>query len=169
VQGVLVGPTVKRLGERRTLLIGLAMGAIGFAVYAFATNGATFLVGVPIVGLCGLAGPAVQSLMSRLVTASEQGELQGAVGALFGITAMVGPGLFTQVFAASIGEHALAVSGRRVSRRGRPDFGRDGRRAARLARPRSRQEAVSRTGDARTRRTCRWRCVTVCSRPRDQL
>jgi len=51
-------------------------------------------------------GPAVQSLMSRLVKASEQGELQGAIGALFGITAMVGPGLFTQVFAASIDEHA---------------------------------------------------------------
>jgi DHA1 family tetracycline resistance protein-like MFS transporter len=106
VQGVLVRPTVGRFGERRTLLIGLAMGAIGFVVYAFATNGTTFLVGVPIVGLCGLAGPAVQSLMSRLVKASEQGELQGAIGALFGITAMVGPGLFTQVFAASIDEHA---------------------------------------------------------------
>jgi len=106
VQGVLVGPAVKRLGERRTLLFGLAMGAVGFAVYAFAPNGATFLLGVPIVGLCGLSGPAVQSLMSRLVDPSEQGELQGANGALFGITAMIGPGLFTQVFAASIGLHA---------------------------------------------------------------
>jgi DHA1 family tetracycline resistance protein-like MFS transporter len=106
VQGGLVGPPVRKLGERRTLLIGLAAGACGFAVYAAAPSGALFLAGIPLVALWGLAGPAVQSLMSRRVTTSEQGELQGANGALFGIAAMIGPGLFTQAFSYSIGEHA---------------------------------------------------------------
>jgi DHA1 family tetracycline resistance protein-like MFS transporter len=106
VQGGLVGPLVRKLGERRTLLIGLAAGACGFAVYAAARSGALFLAGIPLVALWGLAGPAVQSLMSRRVTTSEQGELQGANGALFGIAAMIGPGLFTQAFSYSIGEHA---------------------------------------------------------------
>ena len=106
VQGALVGPLVRKVGERRTLLIGLALGACGFAVYAFAQTGPLFLAGIPLVGLSGLAGPAVQSLMSRRVAPSEQGELQGANGALFGISAMIGPGLFTQTFSYSIGGHA---------------------------------------------------------------
>ena len=106
VQGGLVRVVVRHLGERRTLLVGLAGGALGFAVHAFAQNGALFTVGIPLVGLCGLAGPAVQSLMSRRVARNEQGGLQGANGALFGISAMIGPGLFTQSFAISIGPDA---------------------------------------------------------------
>jgi DHA1 family tetracycline resistance protein-like MFS transporter len=106
VQGGLVGTVVRHLGERRTLRAGLVAGALGFAVYAFAPNGALFALGIPLAGLCGLAGPAVQTLMSRRVARNEQGELQGANGALFGISAMIGPGLFTQTFAFSIGERA---------------------------------------------------------------
>jgi len=99
VQGALVGPAVRRLGERRVLLTGLACGAIGFFGYGIAPNGALFLAAVPIVALWGLASPAAQGIMTRHVGASEQGELQGATGSLMGIAALIGPWLFASTFA----------------------------------------------------------------------
>jgi DHA1 family tetracycline resistance protein-like MFS transporter len=102
VQGALVGPLVRRLGERRVMLMGLAAGAAGFLVYAFAPSGALFLAGIPLVGLWGLAGPAVQGLLTRHVGPSVQGELQGAMGSLQGIATMIGPVMFANVFAFSI-------------------------------------------------------------------
>jgi DHA1 family tetracycline resistance protein-like MFS transporter len=106
VQGALVGPAVRRLGERRTLLLGLVAGALGFTVYGLAPSGLLFLAGVPLVALWGLSGAAGQGIMTRRVSPSEQGQLQGANGSIIGIAAMIGPGLFTGTFALFIGEDA---------------------------------------------------------------
>jgi MFS transporter, DHA1 family, tetracycline resistance protein len=108
VQGALVGPVVARLGERRTLLLGQILGAIGFAVYAFAGTGPLFWLGVPIMGLWGLSGPALQALMTRRVGSDEQGRLQGAISSLNGIAAMLGPAVFAAAFARSIAPHLAA-------------------------------------------------------------
>jgi len=102
VAALFVGPLVKRLGERRALLIGLSFGALGFAVYGWAPSGGWFLAGIPLFAIWGLAGPAFQALMSRRVEASAQGRLQGALASLSGITGMIGPPLFTQIFAFGI-------------------------------------------------------------------
>ena len=102
MSAVLVGPAVRWLGERRAVLTGLLFGAAGFALYGLAPTGALFLVGVPVMSLWGIAGPAMQSQMTRRVAPSEQGQLQGALGSMRGITGMVGPLLFTQVLAAAI-------------------------------------------------------------------
>jgi MFS transporter, DHA1 family, tetracycline resistance protein len=104
VQGALVGQLVRRLGERRTLLTGLAFGVSGFGVSAIAATGAAFLAAIPLVALAGLAGPSTQGMMTRLVDPTQQGALQGANGAVLGFAAMIGPGLFTQIFAAFIGD-----------------------------------------------------------------
>jgi DHA1 family tetracycline resistance protein-like MFS transporter len=98
VQGGLVRPIVKHLGERRTLLLGLSFGAAGFAIYGLAESGAMFLLGIPVMALWGLFGPASQGLMTGHVSASEQGQLQGALSSLMGIAGVIGPGLFTQTF-----------------------------------------------------------------------
>ncbi len=102
VQAGVIGPVVRRIGERAALLLGLLCGAAGFAVYSLATTGTLFLIGVPAVALWGLAGAASQGLMTRRVGLSEQGQLQGANGSVRGITELIGPGLFTQSFAYSI-------------------------------------------------------------------
>ena len=104
VQGVLVGPSVRRFGERRVLLAGLCAGSVGFIVYAFAPTGAMFMSGVVVVALWGLASPAAQGLMTRHIGPSEQGELQGANGSILGIATMIGPTLFAGTFAYFIGE-----------------------------------------------------------------
>jgi len=106
VQGGLVRQVVRHFGERRSLLAGLLFGAAGFAIYGAAESGFIFLLGVPVMALWGLAGPSGQSLMSRRVALNEQGRLQGANSSIMGIAGMVGPGIFTLVFASFIGPQA---------------------------------------------------------------
>jgi DHA1 family tetracycline resistance protein-like MFS transporter len=103
VQGGLVRPAVKRLGARQTLFIGLVAGFAGFVVAGIAPTGWAFICGIPLLSLWGLTGPAVQSLMTQRVSASEQGRLQGATSSLTGVAQMIGPSLFTYTFALFIG------------------------------------------------------------------
>jgi DHA1 family tetracycline resistance protein-like MFS transporter len=99
VQGGLIGPITNRLGERRTVLIGLLCGAVGFFVYGIAPEGWIFCLGIPVMAFWGLAGPATQSLMTRRVSGGEQGQLQGAIASINSVTGLIGPMLFTQTFA----------------------------------------------------------------------
>jgi MFS transporter, DHA1 family, tetracycline resistance protein len=103
VQGGLIGRTVQRFGERTTLIMGLGFGVAGFAVFALAPTGVLFWSGIPLLSLWGFASPSALGLMSRRVSASEQGQLQGANASLMGVANMLGPGLFTQVFALFVG------------------------------------------------------------------
>jgi DHA1 family tetracycline resistance protein-like MFS transporter len=105
VQGFLAGRVVKALGERQTILVGLVAGAAGFTIQAMAPNGAIYASGVIFMSLWGLMGPALQSVMTRLVSPSEQGQLQGANSSVLGIATLIGPLLFTQTFATFIGAH----------------------------------------------------------------
>jgi DHA1 family tetracycline resistance protein-like MFS transporter len=106
VQGGLVKSMTARLGERRTLLLGLLCGAAGFCIYGLAPNGVLYYCGIPIMAFWGLAGPSAQTLMSRRVSTSEQGQLQGALGSLMGIAGLMGPVIFTETFAFFIGPRA---------------------------------------------------------------
>jgi DHA1 family tetracycline resistance protein-like MFS transporter len=103
VQGALVRPLVKRLGERRALLLGLSCGLVGFILYGLAPTGALFLIGIPVMSLWGFFGPASQAMMSSRIGPSDQGQLQGALSSLMGIAGMIGPTIFTQTFAYFIG------------------------------------------------------------------
>jgi DHA1 family tetracycline resistance protein-like MFS transporter len=102
VQIFLIKRAVKILKERRAMAVGLIFGAIGFAVYGFASTGTAFWLGVPVIALWGIATPSLQAVMTRLVDMKEQGRLQGALASLTGLASLIGPTLFTQIFAASI-------------------------------------------------------------------
>jgi len=106
VSGGLVGPYVKKFGERFSVLSGLCYGVLGFLGFALASRGWMLLASIPLIALWGVAGPAIQSLMSRRVDHSSQGKLQGAINSLRSITTMVSPVLFTQVFAHAISPHS---------------------------------------------------------------
>ena len=106
VQGVMVGPMVRRFGDRPVMLAGLLCGAAGFCAYGLAPTGVLFLAAVPVVALWGLASPTAQGLMSQQVGASQYGELQGAAGAVMGVATMFGPTLFATTFAWFIGADA---------------------------------------------------------------
>ena len=102
VQMFLVGPTVARIGERRTLLLGLAAGAAAFIWYGWASIGWVYLLGAPVFALTGFIMPGLQGLMTRKVEPWEQGQLQGANQSLTGIAAMAGPSVFGLIFAWSL-------------------------------------------------------------------
>jgi MFS transporter, DHA1 family, tetracycline resistance protein len=106
VQGVAIGPIVKRFGERRALLLGLACGAAGFLIFGAAPTGALFWLGIPVMALWGVAGAATQALMTQLVKPDQQGQLQGATASVQSVSQMLGPFLFTLTFAYFIGGNA---------------------------------------------------------------
>ena len=103
VVGAVVGALTRWIGERGALLLGLAFGIAGFTVFALAQTGAIFWIGIPLLAMWGLASPASLALMSRLVGAAEQGQLQGANASIMGVANLIGPGVFTQTFAFGIG------------------------------------------------------------------
>lgn len=102
VSAALTSLAIRKLGELRTLFTGLFFGVVGFATYSIAPNTLIFVIGCPLVSLWGLTGPAMQGLMSRRVGPSEQGQLQGASTSLLGVAGMLGPVVFTQIFATAI-------------------------------------------------------------------
>jgi DHA1 family tetracycline resistance protein-like MFS transporter len=108
VQGAAIGPIVKRFGERRALLLGLACGAAGFLIFGAAPTGALFWLGIPVMALWGLAGAATQALLTRQVAPNQQGQLQGATSSVQSVSQLVGPFLFTLTFAYFIGASAPA-------------------------------------------------------------
>jgi DHA1 family tetracycline resistance protein-like MFS transporter len=103
VQAGLVGPTVKAFGERRAMMFGLAGGVAGFLMFGLAESSLSYLLGIPLLALWGIATPAMNGLMTRHVGASEQGQLQGANNSIQGIANLVGPFIFTLTFSWAIG------------------------------------------------------------------
>ncbi len=103
VQGVLVGPVVKRLGDRTTMVIGLGFGAVGVAAMGLAPTGWLFVAAMFPNALWGLAMPTIQSLMTRRVSESEQGQLQGANNSVGSIAGIASPLFFGAVYSASVG------------------------------------------------------------------
>jgi MFS transporter, DHA1 family, tetracycline resistance protein len=106
VQGAGIGPIVRRIGERRALLLGLGCGAAGFLIFGVAPTGPLFWLGIPVMALWGLAGAATQALMTQLVAGDQQGQLQGATTSVQSVAQLVGPFLFTLIFAYFIGGQA---------------------------------------------------------------
>ena len=94
-----VRPTVARLGERRTLYVGQFFGALGMVVAGLARTGLGYFISIPVMMIWTISGPAAQGMMTHRVSASEQGELQGAISSLRAIAVIIGPGLFTFTFA----------------------------------------------------------------------
>ena len=102
VSGILVGPYVKKFGERISLTSGLIYGTIGFICFGLAPKGWIVLATIPFIALWGIAAPAIQSLMAKHVDHSSQGKLQGGINSLRALTGMAGPIIYTQVFSAAI-------------------------------------------------------------------
>jgi len=107
VQLFLVGPAVRRLGEGRVLQTSMLLGALGLAIYGAAWSGSIYGLGILASALWGAAGPVHQSLMTRYIREDQQGSLQGAQSSLWGVAGLIGPGIFTSVFADAISKDAV--------------------------------------------------------------
>ncbi|MDQ7820161.1 MAG: MFS transporter [Armatimonadota bacterium] len=92
VQVALVGPVVRRLGERRTLVVGLLLAGGGLAVASGTHRVAPFVLAlVPAAVGAALATPALTSLISLSAPPGEQGRVQGVASSLEGLGRAIGP------------------------------------------------------------------------------
>ncbi|WP_419699240.1 TCR/Tet family MFS transporter [Mucilaginibacter sp. NFX135] len=99
VQGWLIRITIPKLGQQKSIWIGLLFYSAGLFLFAFATKGwMMFAILVPYC-LGGIAGPALQGLISQEVPPNEQGELQGGLTSLMSATTIIGPPMMTSLFA----------------------------------------------------------------------
>ncbi|WP_298390670.1 TCR/Tet family MFS transporter [Hydrotalea sp.] len=99
VQGVLIRAIIPKLGQEKSVYIGLSLYAIGFLLFAFAsTTWMMFVFMIPY-ALGGIAGPSLQGIISNHVPSNEQGELQGALTSLMSATSIIGPLMMTHIFA----------------------------------------------------------------------
>jgi MFS transporter, DHA1 family, tetracycline resistance protein len=99
VQGGLIRIIIPKLGQRRSVYVGLGMNALGFILFALATQSWMMFAFTVVYCLGGIAGPALQGIISTQVPANEQGELQGALTGLMSVTSIIGPPLMTTTFA----------------------------------------------------------------------
>ena len=98
VQGGLIRIVIPKIGQEKSLYIGLLLYSIGMVLFAFATQGWMMFAFCTVYCLGGIAGPAIQGIISSHVPSNEQGELQGALTSLMSATSIVGPLLMTNLF-----------------------------------------------------------------------
>ncbi len=98
VQGVLIRAIIPKLGNERSLYAGLLFATVGYCLYGFATESWMMFAFTVVYCMGGIAGPALQGIISLAVPANEQGELQGALTSLMSATAIVGPPMMTNLF-----------------------------------------------------------------------
>ena len=98
VQGGLIRIVIPKLGQSRALFVGLLLYTIGMFLFAFASSTWMMFAFCFIYCLGGIAGPALQGIISQHVPSNEQGELQGALTSLVSLTSIIGPLLMTGLF-----------------------------------------------------------------------
>jgi DHA1 family tetracycline resistance protein-like MFS transporter len=98
VQGGLMRYINPKLGNEKSVYVGLSLYAVGLLLFAFASQ--TWMMFAFLIPYClgGIAGPALQSIISGEVPANEQGELQGALTSLMSLTSVIGPLIMTNLF-----------------------------------------------------------------------
>lgn len=98
VQGGLIRLITPRLGQKYSVYLGMALYAVALFLFAFATSTLAVYGVIAVYCLGGIAGPALQSLISNQVPPNEQGELQGALTSIMSFTSIIGPPLMTNTF-----------------------------------------------------------------------
>ena len=98
VQGVLIRWVNPKLGNEKSIYVGMALYTFGMILFALATQ--SWMLFVFLIPYClgGIAGPAMQSVISGQVPANEQGEIQGTLSSLMSASAIVGPPMMSTVF-----------------------------------------------------------------------
>ncbi|MET3925305.1 Tet(A)/Tet(B)/Tet(C) family tetracycline efflux MFS transporter [Devosia sp. 2618] len=97
-QAFLTGPVVSRLGERWSLIVGMAFETGAMLCLTFATQGWILFAMAPIFAMGGIGMPALQSLTTRQVDGERQGQLQGVLASLVSLAAVFGPLFFSFIY-----------------------------------------------------------------------
>ncbi|HCZ34741.1 MAG TPA: hypothetical protein DHV26_02305 [Cytophagales bacterium] len=98
IQGALIRVIIPKLGQRRSVNVGMTLYLVSFVLYAFATQGWMMYSIIVVYCLGSIAMTGLQGIMSGIVPPNEQGELQGGFTSLMSITAIIGPLLMNYIF-----------------------------------------------------------------------
>lgn len=98
VQGALARPIIARIGAPWSLVIGLCIGVGAYALYGMATQGWMIYAIVGVASLGGIAGPAIQSIITTLADPRQQGRVQGGLHSMTSLAQIFGPLLGTWLF-----------------------------------------------------------------------
>jgi DHA1 family tetracycline resistance protein-like MFS transporter len=98
VQGGLIRVINPKLGNEKSVYIGLTIYSVGMLSFAFANQSWMMFAFMVPYCLGGIAGPALQAILSGHVPPNEQGELQGALTSMISLTSIIGPLLMTNLF-----------------------------------------------------------------------
>jgi DHA1 family tetracycline resistance protein-like MFS transporter len=99
VQGFLIRWLIPCIGQNAAVYAGMVFYIIGLVLFSIASEGWMIYPFLVVYSLGGIAGPALQGIMSNVVPSNEQGELQGAMTSAMSATSIVGPPLMTGLFA----------------------------------------------------------------------
>lgn len=106
IQGGLIRLIIPKLGQERSVYLGIGLYAVGFLLYGIATEGWMMYPIIIVYCLGSIAGPALQGIMSSSIPANEQGELQGGFTSLMSLSAIIGPLMMNGTFAWFTGDNA---------------------------------------------------------------
>ena len=98
VQGGLIRKIIPWLGQHKTVYYGLLFSILSYTLFAFAQNTMMMFAFIIPFGLSGLAGPAIQGIVSNKIPENEQGEIQGSITSLISLSAIIGPLVMTGLF-----------------------------------------------------------------------
>jgi DHA1 family tetracycline resistance protein-like MFS transporter len=107
VQGFLIRKIIPKIGQIRAVYVGLTFSAIGLALFGMAFE--QWMMFAFLIPYCfgGIAGPAIQGIISNQVPINEQGQLQGALTSLMSLTSIAGPLIMNNLFAYSTSKKSL--------------------------------------------------------------
>lgn len=97
-QGWLTRIIIPRLGEYRSIVVGLAVGGIALCLWSVANQGWMMYAIMAFASIGGIGGPALQSELAKEAPPSQQGELQGTLVSLGSLTAIISPLFYTTLF-----------------------------------------------------------------------
>jgi DHA1 family tetracycline resistance protein-like MFS transporter len=98
VQALLPGPATKLFGDRVAVLVGIACSATSLVIIAFANQGWIVFAIMPIFALTGIGTPALQTLATRQVDATRQGQLQGVLASAVSLASIIAPLAFSTFY-----------------------------------------------------------------------
>ena len=98
VQGVLIRYMLPKWGERGTVRFGLVSIIVAMVGITFAIDTWMIFTMIIMATLGEVAGPAINGILSKLVPDSEQGDLQGVLGSIESLAAIIAPPIFATMF-----------------------------------------------------------------------
>ncbi len=98
VQAGLTRVVNPKLGNEKSIYLGLFLYTVGLVLFAFATEGWMMFAFLVPYCLGGIAGPSLQATLAQHVAPNQQGELQGALTGLMSLTTIIGPLMMNNLF-----------------------------------------------------------------------